>query len=111
MRLKWAERNMREGYCHELVWHKHSYGGTQCTRKATIGNYCRQHDPEAVAAKRKARDDASNARWKEREDGWGASLRNVKRLGMGTACEAGAVRLTGDEVEELLRRLRKADGS
>ena len=105
------QRTMREGYCHEEVWHAHSYGPSQCTRKATVGNYCRQHDPEAVEAKRKARDDAFNARWKEREDGWEASRRNVERLGMGLACEAGAVRLTGDEVEELLRRLGKADAS
>ena len=46
----------------------HSWGGSRCERRAKIvrggKGYCKQHDPEAVKAKRDQRD----KEWQERHD-------------------------------------------
>lgn len=55
-------------------------GFYQCLRKAIVQRdghgYCRQHDPAAVAARRKA----SELRWQERENANDATEREAKRL-------------------------------
>ncbi len=52
----------RAGYCVKNVYHSLGNFGQfhQCRRKATVGSYCFQHDPERVAAKRKTERDAWN---------------------------------------------------
>ena len=81
----------------------------QCTRKPGHGPdslYCKQHDPDALAAKRKARD----AKWIAESKANDALTQHAKdlarRLGVGGHQWKGGVLLTNDEAETLLKRLR-----
>jgi hypothetical protein len=47
--------------CAEKVWS--GFGAYQCSRAAKLGGYCKQHNPENVAARRKARQEAWDAQW------------------------------------------------
>lgn len=67
-------RTVNLANCRESCWTRESWNHTyQCTRKAIVFRcvdgyegelgFCRQHDPVAVAAKNKARNDAWHAKW------------------------------------------------
>ena len=47
--------------CQKLIYKAGAWDASQCSRRATIGNHCKQHSPEAKAERDKARDTA----WKE----------------------------------------------
>ena len=48
---------MIEGQCQERVYHVDMWSSSQCSRKAVVdGKWCRQHDPEAVKARREKAD-------------------------------------------------------
>lgn len=61
----YAPRAFREGYCKESV-HEQGRGVSfyQCQRKAVRDGYCAQHHPDAVKARRAARD----KRYEEQQD-------------------------------------------
>jgi hypothetical protein len=47
--------------CIAAIWSGYSH--SQCTRAKSIGDYCKQHDPATVEAKRKAKFEAWDAKW------------------------------------------------
>ncbi|WCS27195.1 hypothetical protein LOK46_10380 [Methylobacterium sp. NMS14P] len=78
----WSPRNGLDNrrpdlaHCRAVVYPKETYGwlhGYQCPRKAIVFRcveghegelgFCRQHDPEAVRARNKARQDRVEAEW------------------------------------------------
>lgn len=82
----WSPRNGLDNrrpdltQCRAVVYPRETYGafhGYQCPRKAVVFRcvehhegeigFCRQHDPEAVRARRKAQEDRWNAEWEERK--------------------------------------------
>ncbi len=54
-------KNPREGYCKKSVYVASGNWGSshQCSRKAKVDGYCKQHHPDSV----KARDDAKRVEW------------------------------------------------
>jgi hypothetical protein len=65
-------KNPKEGYCKEGVWHASGNWGSsyQCSRKAKVDGYCKQHHPDG----KKARKDAGDARYKAEKDARRAGL-------------------------------------
>ena len=57
--------------CSKAVWYGSGFRSRPCSRMATVErngkSYCKQHDPERVAAKRKERSEAWDRKWAERE--------------------------------------------
>jgi len=52
--------------CQETVYHSGMFTGCRCDRRAVVdGKWCRQHDPEAVKAKRAKREAEWNEKWKQ----------------------------------------------
>lgn len=54
------------------------FRGNQCANRATVGDYCKIHDPERVAARRAARVAKWNAEWKARQEAETARLAAIK---------------------------------
>lgn len=57
---------MNEGRCRKHVYGG-SYMGHQCSRKAVKDGYCKQHHPDAVKAKKEAREKQWEQEWAERK--------------------------------------------
>lgn len=38
--------------CKQQIWQPHGWGTARCSRQAVVGEYCKQHDPLAKAARR-----------------------------------------------------------
>lgn len=105
--------------CSETIIDRfHSYG---CTRRAVVERkgkgYCRQHDPEAIAARRKAATDAWRAQAEVERSAEARSQAVCDRLGVGSPSWASLkrigtvprVRLTIEEAEGLALRLDGLD--
>jgi len=95
-------------FCAASVWD--NIRTNQCSRKpghGPDGLYCKQHDPDALKAKR----DARNAKWKAenaaRDARWDAAAAAVNRLGTGTAGD-GRVLLSVDQANALADELGRA---
>ena len=94
--------------CIESVWG--GWTGHQCHRKrghGPDGLYCRQHDPDAKAAKQAAEEAERKKAHKALVARSAALAVVVRRLGVGTAAwDGSAVTLTPSEAEALAKRLR-----
>lgn len=68
--------------CCKLVIGEGSYLSHRCTRQGVVERdgkpFCKQHDPEAVAARRKARDEKFDAKWRGIERASNISKLRVK---------------------------------
>ncbi len=65
---KTYDKFMRDGKkprCQERVSDAGGWRWYQCRRSAKVGEYCKQHDPVAVAEKAKARKVKSDIEWLE----------------------------------------------
>ena len=68
--------------CIKQVWKGYHY--YPCSRKAVVGEYCKQHDPVAKAVRDKEKQDRSNAVWAARQDNHAKTIeaiRLVEKLG------------------------------
>lgn len=92
----------------------------QCTRTGVVTRkgkwYCRQHDPEAVAARRRAAEDGYKARQREQDEIVATANEIASRLGCGYVlyetrpklADSGFRRrlvITFEDAENLIRRL------
>jgi hypothetical protein len=58
---------MDETRCQAEVWETRWPRPYQCQRKAVVdGKWCKQHDPAAIEARKKAADARSDAEWQKR---------------------------------------------
>jgi len=57
--------------CSKTVWYGSGFPSRQCSRTESVERngkpWCKQHDPERVAVKRKERSEAFDRKWAERE--------------------------------------------
>lgn len=60
-------KNADPAFCKKSVWNSGGWDSSQCSRKAVLDGYCRQHLPYNVEKRREAATEAYNAKWRRHE--------------------------------------------
>ena len=98
--------------CSATVWQSHGFGrSAPCSRAGSVTrdgkHYCKQHDPEAIAAKTAARRAASDAEYAERKRVWQLNAAAPDLLAL--ACQYRADLRHPPSADSITRRLAAID--
>lgn len=103
-------------WCSQRVFGYREVAGHQCSRKGTVERHgklwCKQHDPEAVAARKAERKAKWDAEAEAKDAAHRAARDLAQRLGAGkpdyswyTGTFTGGIVLTAEEAERLIERV------